>query len=116
MKVLMAEDEEPLRERLRVQLAGAANAQLRCVTQDAVVLMLTAAAWRPDVVILDIFMRDVAALELREAIKRLWPGISVVIAARMEQPRDYLYLKYSAEGVLDKTRLWDRLAELMHEA
>jgi len=61
MKVLMAEDEEPMRERLRALMAGSAHAQLRCVTQDAVVLMLTTAAWRPDVVILDIFITGVSA-------------------------------------------------------
>jgi len=115
MKVLMADDEAAIRERLTGLMAGAANAQLRFVEQDAVVAMLNVSAWRPDVVILDVFLRGATTLGMLQAIKKEWPGITVVISAWVEQPYGHVYVKCGADAFLDKSGGWDDLGELLRE-
>ena len=115
MKVLMADDEAAIRERLTGLMAGAANAQLRFVEQDAVVAMLNVSAWRPDVVILDVFLRGSTTLGMLQAIKKEWPGITVVISAWVEQPYGHVYVKCGADAFLDKSGGWDDLGELLRE-
>ena len=113
MKVLMAEDEVAMRERLAALLVGVADVQLRCVEQDAAVAMLNVAAWRPDVVIMDVFMRGAAAVALLEAIKKEWPDMAVVISAWVEQPYGHVYLKCGADAFLDKSSDWEELGALL---
>ena len=113
MKVLMAEDEVAMRERLAALLAGVAGVQLRCVEQDAAVAMLNVAAWRPDVVIMDVFMRGAAAVAILEAIKKEWPDMTVVISAWVEQPYGHVYLKCGAHAFLDKSSDWEELGALL---
>ena len=113
MKVLMVDDETAMRERLSALLAGVANAQVRHVEQDATVAMLNAAAWRPDVVILDVLLRGAAAIRMLEAIKKEWPHMAVVISAWVEQPYGDVYLKCGADALLDKSCGWDDLGALL---
>lgn len=115
MKVLMADDDTAMRDRLVGLMAGVATAQLRFVEQNAVVAMLNAAAWRPDVVILDVFMRGAATLRLMEEMKKEWPGMAVVISAWMDQPYSHVYLTCGADGFLDKSGGWEALGTLLLE-
>ena len=115
MKVLMAEDEAAMRDRLTGLMAGAANAQLRFVEQDAAVTVLNAASWRPDVVILDVFMRGAAALRVLEELKKEWPGMAVVISAWVDQPYGHVYLDCGADAFLDKSGGWEALGAFLLE-
>ncbi|MCX7143349.1 MAG: response regulator [Proteobacteria bacterium] len=115
MKVLMADDEAAMRDRLAELMAGVENAQLRFVEQDAVVAMLNAAAWRPAVVILDVFMRGAATLRVLEEMKKEWPGMAVVISAWVDQPYGHVYLNCGADGFLDKSGGWEALGALVLE-
>ncbi len=115
MKVLMADDEAAMRDRLTGLTAGVANAQLRFVEQNAAVAMLIAAAWRPDVVILDVSMRGAATLRVLEEIKKEWPGMAVVISAWVEQAYANAYLQCGADGFLDKSDGWEALGALLRQ-
>lgn len=115
MKVLMAEDEAVMRERLGALLAGVAGVQLRYVEQDAAVAMRNVAAWRPDVVIMDVLMRGAAARGVLEAIKKEWPDMAVVISAWVEQPYGHVYTKCGADAFLDKSGSWEEVGALLRE-
>lgn len=110
MKVLMAEDLESVREHLSELLAETGDFELRFIEQDASLLMQTTAAWRPDVVVLDISMREGMALGILEALKREWQGMAVVVSAFFFQPYyRTAFLKLGADLFFDKSIEWDEL-------
>src|ERR1035438_6005973 len=76
-KILIVDDEAPLRDLLNVLLtdsgfaaseAGSAAALKKCFSQDA-----------PDVVLLDLNLGDGNGLDLLPEIKKFWPGTEVIV-------------------------------------
>lgn len=115
MKVLVAEDLKSVREHLSERLGEAGAVELRFVGQDASPLMLTVADWRPDVVILDIRMRGMMALEVLEVLKKEWPGVAVVVSAFIFQPwYRQGFLTLGADLVIDKSFEWEELIAFVH--
>ena len=110
MRVLMAEDLESVREHLIWLLAGAGGWELRFVAQDAALATLTAAAWRPEVVILDVRLRGAETLRTLEALKKEWPDMAVVISAFFFEPyHRQAYLRHGADFFFDKSLEWSEL-------
>ena len=117
MSVLLTEGPGSVRERLTGLLAEAADFELRFVPQDAALVTLTAAAWRPEVVILDTRLRGAEALRTLEVLKKEWPGMAVVISAFFfgAFERD-AYLGRGADFFFDKSREWSELIEFLRRA
>ncbi len=110
MKVLMAEDLGSVREHLRGLLTEFAGVELRFVQQDAALATLTAAAWRPEVVILDVRLRGAETRGALEALKKEWPGMAVVISAFFFEPQHRQdYLRQGADFFFDKSLEWSEL-------
>lgn len=109
----MVDDDASAREVFGQYLGGFAGAQLRIVEQDAAVAMLNTAAWKPDVLVLDIFLRGARTIDMLEAVKREWPGMTVVITAWAVQPYSHVYLRYGAHAFVDKSRGWAELDGLL---
>ena len=110
MKVLMAEDLESVREHLKGLLAQSAGVQLRFVQQDAALATLSVAAWRPDVVILDVRLRGAEIQAALSALKKEWPGMRVVISAFFFEPHQRAaYLRDGADFFFDKSLEWSEL-------
>lgn len=116
MKILMAEDLEPMREHLSGLMAEAGDIELRVVSQDASQVMRTAAAWRPDVIILDIRMRVMRTLDVLEILKKEWPATAVAVSA-LVFPSDYreLCLGQGADFFFDKSLEWNELMAFLHQ-
>lgn len=110
MKVLMAEDLQPVRDHLSGLLAEVGDVDLRFLWQEAKPLLQEVEEWRPDAVILDISMRGGMALAVLEEIKKQWPGTAVVISASVHHPYfRKAFLSLGADLFLDKSLDWDDL-------
>jgi len=110
MKVLMAEDLQPVRDHLSGLLAEAGDVDLRFLWQEAKPFLQEVAAWRPDAVILDISMRGGLTLGVLQEIKKQWPGTAVVISASVYHPYyRKAFLSLGADLFFDKSLEWDEL-------
>jgi len=110
MKILMAEDMEPVREHLGRLLDEVGNVKLRFVEQDAALLLQTIADWQPDAVIIDIRMRGTMVLGLLEECRKQWPHMAVVVSGVFfEQYYRTVFLRAGANAVFDKAGDWSEL-------
>jgi len=114
MKVLMAEDLQSVHEHLRGSLAEFAGVELRFVAQDAALATLSAASWRPEVVILEVRMRGAGVLGTLAALKKEWPDMVVVISAFFFEPHHrQAYLRQGADFFFDKSLEWRELVAFL---
>lgn len=110
IKVLMAEDLESAREHLKGVLAETSGVKLRFVQQDAALAILSAASWRPEVVILELRLRGADTPGLVQALKKEWPEMAVVISALFFEPcQRQAYLRNGADFFFDKSLEWTEL-------
>ncbi len=116
MKVLMAEELISVREHLSGLLSEARNIDLRFIGQDATLLLQVAAAWLPDVVILDARMRGSMTLAVMEALKKQLPATAVVVSAFFYEPyyRE-AYIRHGADFFFDKSLEWKELIAFLRK-
>ena len=106
----MAEDLGSAREHLKGLLAEACAVELRFVQQDAALAILTAARWRPEVLILDLRLRGADTLSVVQALKKQWPDMAVVVSALFFEPcQRQTYRSQGADFFFDKSLEWSEL-------
>lgn len=107
---MMAEDLLPVRDHLSELLDEAGGVEVRFLWQEAKQLLQEVAAWRPEVVIVDISMRGGMAVGVLESIKKQWPETAVVISASVYLPYyRQAFLNLGADMFFDKSFEWDQL-------
>ncbi len=116
LRVFLAEDSAPIRERIAGLLAaqhmdvvGGAATPRDCI--EAILRM------HPDVVVLDMQLEGGSGLEVLRTVHRAEPGIAFVVFSNHAQP-PYVkrYLADGAASVLDKTLDFQRLAQAVEAA
>ena len=115
IKILIADDQELIRDSLRIVLAGnpdflvdtAANGieVVRAVRKD-----------KPDVILMDVRMPEMDGVQCTQIIKENYPEIKIIILTTFDDD-EYIFsaLKHGASGYLLKGISADRLIEAIHK-
>ncbi len=115
IKVLIADDQELIRDSLRIVLSGnpdflvntAANGieVVRAVRRD-----------KPDVILMDIRMPEMDGVQCTQIIKENYPEIKIIILTTFDDD-EYIFsaLKHGASGYLLKGISADKLIEAIHK-
>ena len=115
IKVLIADDQELIRDSLRIVLSGnpdfsvntAANGMevVRAVRRD-----------KPDVILMDIRMPEMDGVQCTQIIKENYPEIKIIILTTFDDD-EYIFsaLKHGASGYLLKGISADKLIEAIHK-
>ncbi len=115
IKILIADDQELIRDSLRIVLAGnpdflvdtAANGieVVRAVRKD-----------KPDVILMDVRMPEMDGVQCTQIIKENYPEIKIIILTTFNDD-EYIFsaLKHGASGYLLKGISADRLIEAIHK-
>ncbi len=115
IKILIADDQELIRDSLRIVLSGnpdfsantAANGieVVRAVRRD-----------KPDVILMDIRMPEMDGVQCTQIIKENYPEIKIIILTTFDDD-EYIFsaLKHGASGYLLKGISADRLMEAIHK-
>ena len=115
IKILIADDQELIRDSLRIVLSGnpdfsantAANGieVVRAVRRD-----------KPDVILMDIRMPEMDGVQCTQIIKENYPEIKIIILTTFDDD-EYIFsaLKHGASGYLLKGISADRLIEAIHK-
>ena len=115
IKILIADDQELIRDSLRIVLAGnpdfsvdtAANGieVVRAVRKD-----------KPDVILMDVRMPEMDGVQCTQIIKENYPEIKIIILTTFDDD-EYIFsaLKHGASGYLLKGISADSLIEAIHK-
>lgn len=79
-KLLIVEDAEDLLDVWTSLLGMGEKYTIRAVAQGTTAVEIVESGYRPDVLITDYFLGDLTGLELVEKVRRLVPGVEVIVA------------------------------------
>lgn len=114
-RVLVVDDAEPTRERLRAWLADAGVETVACAAQREVVLELVRGL-QPRVVVIDVPVRDHSGFDLLFELRSRCPGCMVIVM--MNELTDEIRRRCAAGHVhhcLDKSTGFERVVDLVVE-
>jgi DNA-binding NarL/FixJ family response regulator len=114
MRVLLADDSDPVRRRVAALVAEVPGAVVVAEAADATAAIAGIAAHGPDVVVLDVVMPDGGGLAVMDAMAQ-WPKrpIVIVLTNLVEAEVRAAFQSRGAEHFLDKTADVDRLVETL---
>lgn len=103
IRVLIVDDQELFRESLKVVLGVSPGIEVTDAVSGVQEAMKSAAALRPDVVLMDIRMPGMDGVEGTRLIKERWPGMKVIVLTTFDDD-EYVFgaLKNGASGYLLK--------------
>ena len=112
IKVLIVDDQELLRESLKVVLGVSANIQVTDAVPGVAQALESAQCNRPDVVLMDIRMPGMDGVEGTRLFKKRWPDIKIIVLTTFDDD-DYIFgaLKNGASGYLLKGSSISKLSE-----
>ena len=116
LRVFLAEDSLPLRERIAGLLTGVHMSVVGggATPRDCIEAILRE---HPDVVVLDMQLEGGTGLEVLRAVRQPHPAVAfVVFSNHMEPPYARRYLAGGASSVLDKTLDFPRLGRVVEAA
>jgi DNA-binding NarL/FixJ family response regulator len=116
LKVFIADDSAPVRQRLAAQLSELESVELVGQAGDAHAALEAIWQLRPDVVVLDIRMPGGSGLQVLEALKRDTPAPTVIMLTAFPYPQyRRKCLEAGAEYFFDKTTEFERVARVLRE-
>ncbi|MGA3087863.1 MAG: response regulator transcription factor [Terriglobales bacterium] len=112
MRILIADDNELIRQGVRNILASGDNLDVCGEAQDGEETIQRASELLPDLVLLDISMPDVSGLDVARVLRRQMPGTRILMMSQHD-PQLFLprALEAGAHGCLDKANLGSELLE-----
>jgi len=112
IKVLIVDDQELLRESLKVVLGVSANIQVTDAVPGVAQALESAQCNRPDVVLMDIRMPGMDGVEGTRLFKKRWPDIKIIVLTTFDDD-EYIFgaLKNGACGYLLKGSSISKLSE-----
>lgn len=114
--IMIADDHAVLRDGLRMLLSSYPQFQVIGEADDGLTAVSTALQLKPDVLLLDIAMPNMRGIEAILEIKRLEPGIRILVLS-MHDREEYVFnaMKNGADGyILKKSAAAELVAALNH--
>ena len=103
IKIMIADDQELIRESLKVVLDMNPDMQVVALAENGRALLERMKANLPDVILMDVRMPELDGVEATHAVKERWPQVRIIILTTFDDD-EYIYnaLKYGASGYLLK--------------
>ncbi len=110
MRVFVADDSAPVRERILSMLEGIPGVQVVGHAEDSIAARLLITALQPDVVILDINMPGGSGIEVLHEIKHQTPSPTVIMLTNYSQPQYRARcLEEGADYFFDKSSEFEKI-------
>jgi len=103
IRVLIADDQELMRQSLEIVLSGLTDMDVVAIAADGEEVLHCLEKTQPDVILMDIRMPKMNGVQCTKAVKRLYPHIKIIILTTFDDD-EYVFsaLKYGASGYLLK--------------
>lgn len=103
IKVLIADDQQLIRESLKLYLESMEDFSVTAVVGDGYEVLQSVKVQQPDIILMDIRMPRIDGVQCTKQIKELYPAIKIIILTTFDDD-EYVYnaLKYGASGYLLK--------------
>ncbi|MCR5758353.1 MAG: response regulator transcription factor [Selenomonas sp.] len=103
IKVIIADDQELIRESLKIVLDQNEDMTVTAVAENGQILMNLLERSQPDVILMDVRMPELDGVEATREVKRLYPAVKIIILTTFDDD-EYVFnaLKYGASGYLLK--------------
>lgn len=115
IKILIADDQELIRDSLRIVLAGNSDFSVNTAA-NGIEVVRAVRRDKPDVILMDIRMPEMDGVQCTQIIKENYPEIKIIILTTFDDD-EYIFsaLKHGASGYLLKGISADRLIEAIHK-
>jgi len=115
IKILIADDQELIRQSLEIVLNSRDNLEVIGVASNGQEVIRSVRSNKPDVILLDIRMPKIDGVQCTKIIKENYPDIKIIILTTFDDD-EYIYnaLKYGASGYLLKGVSMDGLVSAIH--
>lgn len=115
IKVLIADDQELIRQSLEIVLNSRDNLEVIGVVSNGQEVIRSVRSQKPDVILLDVRMPKIDGVQCTKIIKEKHPDIKIIILTTFDND-EYIYnaLKYGASGYLLKGVSMDGLVSAIH--
>lgn len=115
IKVLIADDQELIRDSLRIVLSGNPDFSVNTAA-NGIEVVRAVRRDKPDVILMDIRMPEMDGVQCTQIIKGNYPEIKIIILTTFDDD-EYIFsaLKHGASGYLLKGISADRLIEAIHK-
>ncbi|MDO5145724.1 MAG: response regulator transcription factor [Eubacteriales bacterium] len=112
IKVMIADDQELIRESLAIVLGANSDMEVVGMASDGQQVLDGIARAKPDVILMDIRMPGMDGVECTRQVKEKYPDISIIVLTTFDDD-EYVYgaLKYGASGYLLKGISMKELSE-----
>ena len=116
IKVLIADDQELIRQSLQIVLNSKEGIEVSDVASDGQEVIQCIRRQKPDVILMDIRMPKMDGVQCTQIIKENYPEIKIIILTTFDDD-EYIFsaLKHGASGYLLKGISADRLIEAIHK-
>ena len=103
IKIVIADDQELIRESLKIVLSANPDMEVTDTVADGSEVIRSVRACRPDVILMDVRMPEMDGVSCTRIIKENYPQIKIIILTTFDDD-EYVYnaLKYGASGYLLK--------------
>ena len=103
IKVMIADDQELMRESLQILLSTKEDIEICALAKDGEEVLALVAKEQPDVILMDIRMPQMNGVQCTKQIKEMYPKIAVIVLTTFDDD-EYIYdaLKYGASSYLLK--------------
>ncbi|MBR6342856.1 MAG: response regulator transcription factor [Selenomonadaceae bacterium] len=103
IRVMIADDQELIRDSLKVVLDMNPDMEVTAVVENGKQVLERLRKGQPDVILMDVRMPEMDGVQCTKAVKELYPGVSIIILTTFDDD-EYVYnaLKYGASGYLLK--------------
>lgn len=103
IKVMIADDQELIRESLKIVLQMNVDMEVLAVAENGLEMMQLLKKQQPDVVLLDVRMPELDGVQCTNLIKEQYPKVKIIILTTFDDD-EYVYnaLKFGASGYLLK--------------
>lgn len=110
IRVLIADDQELIRESLKIVLSAYSDIEVVGAVSDGTEVLEVLPTAKPDVILMDIRMPKMDGVVCTKAVKAHFPNVKVIILTTFDDD-DFIYsaLKYGASGYLLKGTSMDEL-------
>ena len=115
IKILIADDQELIRDSLRIVLSGNTDFSVNTAA-NGIEVVRAVRRDKPDVILMDIRMPEMDGVQCTQIIKENYPEIKIIILTTFDDDEyNFSALKHGASGYLLKGISADRLIEAIHK-